>query len=264
MWRATRLEGRTLTIPPMKFLDLSFDSPSHNLACDEALLDWCEEEGGEVLRFWESARPFVALGYTDQAQSECDVEECRAQDVPILRRCSGGGTVLQGPGCFNYALVLRIEPDGPTENLSLTNGWIMERHRDAARALMAPHMSTHAAANDSIEARGITDLAWNDVKFSGNAQRRKRRTLLFHGTFLLDFDLNSISTLLKMPSKQPDYRQARSHGDFICNIPLHRDAIRHQLKGLWNAHEPLHQLPQERIENLAHGKYRDDAWNFKF
>lgn len=246
----------------MKLLDLSFDSPAQNMACDEALLDWCEAEGGEILRFWESSRPFVALGYTDKAETECRLEECRARDVPILRRCSGGGTVLQGAGCFNYALVLRIEEAGPTSNLSLTNAFIMARHRDAISELM-PHMSTHAAQN-SIEARGITDLAWNGLKFSGNAQRRKRRTLLFHGTFLLDFDLTLIETLLRMPSKQPDYRHARSHRDFITNLPLGRDAIKSKLQAIWNAEEVLLDVPHERIDALANGKYRDDAWNFKF
>ena len=37
----------------MKQLDLTLPSPAENLACDEALLDWCEENGGEeILRFW--------------------------------------------------------------------------------------------------------------------------------------------------------------------------------------------------------------------
>jgi lipoate-protein ligase A len=91
----------------MKLLDLSFTTPQENLACDEALLDWSEEESGvAVLRFWESPRHFVTLGYTDAASREADLEACRVLDIPILRRCSGGGTVLQGPGCLNYALIV--------------------------------------------------------------------------------------------------------------------------------------------------------------
>jgi lipoate-protein ligase A len=92
----------------MNLLDLPFATPQENLACDEALLDWSEEESGTaILRFWESPRHFVALGYTDAASSEADVEACRVLDIPVLRRCSGGGTVIQGPGCLNYALVSR-------------------------------------------------------------------------------------------------------------------------------------------------------------
>ena len=35
----------------MKWFDLTFDTPAENLACDEALLDLCEGDGVEMLRF---------------------------------------------------------------------------------------------------------------------------------------------------------------------------------------------------------------------
>ena len=47
----------------MRHLDLTLPSPAENLACDEALLDWCESgEGVETLRFWESPVPFIVVG----------------------------------------------------------------------------------------------------------------------------------------------------------------------------------------------------------
>lgn len=239
----------------MKLLDLSLLTPAENLACDEALLESVEEDGGEsVLRFWESPAYFVALGYTDATESEVDVAACRALNVPILRRPSGGGTVLQGPGCLNYALILPIENSGPLSNLSDTNRVIMQRHRDVMQSLLiAP-----------VTVEGYTDLALNGLKFSGNAQRRKRRTLLFHGTFLLDFDLSLVSRLLRMPSKQPAYRQERGHGDFLTNLDVEPDAIKSALKQAWNATQPLDEIPRERIATLAREKYESDEWNFKF
>ena len=55
----------------MKYLDLSFESPEKNLACDEVLHHTLENEGGEeVLRFWESKSPFVVLGYGNRHRSE--------------------------------------------------------------------------------------------------------------------------------------------------------------------------------------------------
>lgn len=94
----------------MRFLNLSFSTPAANLACDEALLDWREEErGGEILRFWESPEPFVVVGYANKIGTEVNASACEAKNIPVYRRCSGGGTVLQGPGCLNYALILRIE-----------------------------------------------------------------------------------------------------------------------------------------------------------
>ena len=98
----------------MKLLDLTLPSPAENLACDEALLDACDENGGEeILRFWEAREPFVVVGYANKVATEVNLDACAAKKLPVFRRCSGGGTVLQGPGCLNYALILRITDDGP-------------------------------------------------------------------------------------------------------------------------------------------------------
>src|SRR5881397_1676977 len=111
----------------MKFLDLSFPTPEENLACDEALLDWCEAGNGpEVLRFWEPKQHFVVVGYSNRVGREANVEACRERRIPILRRCSGGGTILQGPGCLNYALILK--GDGALHSISETNCFIMKRN----------------------------------------------------------------------------------------------------------------------------------------
>src|SRR5450432_916137 len=116
----------------MKHLDFTLPSPAENLACDEALLDWCEEnEGEEVLRFWESPETFVVVGYANKMAIEVDVANCEAKQIPVLRRCSGGGTVLQGAGCLNYALVLRINENSPLASIASANQFIMERNRAA-------------------------------------------------------------------------------------------------------------------------------------
>jgi lipoate-protein ligase A len=88
----------------MKWIDLSLPTPEENLACDEALLDLCEDEGreGEVLRLWETRQPFVVLGHANRTRDEVHVDACRRNGIPILRRASGGGAVLQGPGNAQY------------------------------------------------------------------------------------------------------------------------------------------------------------------
>jgi lipoate---protein ligase len=238
----------------MKILDWSSPTPAANIACDEALLDECENGGDEVLRFWESSTHFVTLGYTNSVTEEINANECRENNIPILRRSSGGGTVLQGPGCLNYALVLRIENCDDLQNLSRTNAFIMERQR----ATLSQLLSTHAAVE------GYTDLAIQGRKFSGNAQRRKRKALLFHGTFLVDFDLSLIQKYLATPPKQPQYRDARSHLDFVTNIEISRDKLKQALCQTWNANRVLASPPTARIEQLVTEKYTRDEWNLKF
>jgi lipoate-protein ligase A len=97
----------------VKTLEHSLPEPAHNMACDEILLDEVNEGRREpVLRFWEARTYFAIVGYGNSIQLECDTEACKRLGIPILRRISGGGAILQGPGCLNYSLVMRITRSG--------------------------------------------------------------------------------------------------------------------------------------------------------
>ena len=247
----------------MRHLDLTFPSPAENLACDEALLDWCESgEGVECLRFWESPEPFVVVGYANKVASEVNVTACEARKIAILRRCSGGGTVIQGPGCLNYTLVLPITKDGPLHSIPVANQFIMRRNRAAIDTLF-PRSGTQTSRPE-VAVRGHTDLAISEKKFSGNSQRRRKHFMLFHGTFLLNFDLALIGDLLRMPSKQPDYRESRLHADFLTNINVSAEMVKAALQKAWEAGSPLTNPPLEKIATLAREKYSTNEWNFKF
>lgn len=239
----------------MRHLDLTLPTPEENLACDEALAEWCENgEAEEILRFWEAGRYFVVLGHSGKIATEADLAACRSQCVPVLRRLSGGGTVLQGPGCLSYSLILKIENQRPFRGVSETNSFVMER----LKAALAP------LVDGRIEIRGFTDLALGKRKFSGNAQYRRRRCLLFHGTFLLDFDIPLMDRLLAVPLKQPPYRENRTHGDFLTNLHLPPGRVKAALKQTWDAAEELKDLSLESIDRLVSERYGKEEWNFKF
>ena len=88
-------------------VDLTLATPEENLALDEALLDQAEAgTGSEVLRLWESRQPMVVVGRGSHVAQEVDLAACRRDGVPVLRRTSGGGAIVNGPGCLMYALVL--------------------------------------------------------------------------------------------------------------------------------------------------------------
>jgi lipoate-protein ligase A len=239
----------------MKYLDLTLATPQENLACDEALLDACEQgHDGEILRFWESSAPFVVLGYSNKTATEVNLDSARRARVPVLRRCTGGGAVLQGAGCLNYSLILKIPESGPLAGISSTNAHIMNRHRDALAKLLG----------GDIVVQGHSDLARDVMKFSGNAQRRRGRSLLFHGTFLLETDIELVERLLPMPSRRPAYRHDRSHRDFLTNLEFAAHNIKEALKSTWQASEPLRNIPAEKTASLAKNRYSTDEWNFKF
>jgi lipoate---protein ligase len=240
----------------MKYLDFTLPTPAENLACDEALLDACECGGDEVLRFWEPATTFVVLGYANHAAREVNLEAAKKASVPVLRRLSGGGTVVQAPGSLNYSLILWIDgANAPSlRTIEGTNRFILERN---ARAL-------ETLTGSTAEIQGYTDLAIGGRKFSGNAQRRLKHCLIFHGTVLLNFDITSIENLLPMPSKLPCYRENRSHTDFLMNLKLGPEKVKNAFRTVWGATEELTRVPLEQIHGLASNRYRTDEWNFKF
>ena len=241
----------------MTLLDLTLPSPAENLALDEALLDAAESaSSAEVLRFWESPTPFVVVGYANKIASEVNIVACEERGISILRRCSGGGTVVQGPGCLNYAVILRITETGPTRSISAANQFIMERVRAAIASI------NYQPSTLNLSVCGHTDLTLGSLKFSGNAQRRRKNFLLFHGSLLLNFPLPLISELLNMPSLQPDYRASRTHEQFITNLELPAGKIKRALTAEWQATTDSSQPP--KIPAALLEKYNSAEWNRKF
>ena len=242
----------------MQFLDLTLPTPAENLACDEVLLDLAEaDQTGEILRVWQPPEHFLVLGYSNKIRTEANLDQARHDGVPVLRRCTGGGAVLQGPGCLNYSLILRIPDTGPLAHICETNQFIMEKHRQ----LLAPLAGTGIA---TVCVQGHSDLTLGDLKFSGNAQRRRRRHLLFHGSFLLNLDVDRVERLLPFPSREPTYRHHRQHKDFLVNLGVAGSKIQAALRQGWQATEPARALPVEKITALANNQYLADDWILKF
>jgi len=160
---------------------------------------------------------------------------------------------VQGPGCLNYSLILnnvtcRLRTIGDAFH------YVLERHRGVIEKL--------AGVDARID--GISDLTISGRKFSGNAQYRKTRFVLVHGTFLLDFDLLLIERYLRMPAQQPGYRRDRPHLEFVANLNVASRLVRDNLRNGWAADEALLHVPFTRIETLVKERYGREAWSMKF
>ena len=238
----------------MIFCDLTLASPEENLACDEALLDLAEQGAlTALLRVWQPMRYFVVLGYANKSEAEVKLSFCRHNNIPVLRRCTGGGTVLQGPGCLNYSLVLPLSAANPHQSIPSTNEFVLKRHAAALAALLkAP-----------VEMQRPVDLAVGGLKIGGSAQRRRKHFLLFHGSFLLNLDISLMQKALPLPSNQPAYRLNRSHADFVMNLKVPPERIKQALQAIWEAKDPLPGIPFEPIAKLVEEKYSQDEWNLK-
>jgi len=239
----------------MKYLELTFADPADNLACDEALLDLFEKEHPDdgLLRLWQPERYFVVLGHSNRLRSEANLPACVAAGIPVLRRVSGGGAVLQGPGCLNYSLFL----DGRTHdvrNIQAGFCYVLERHRQLLGEL----------TSEEVRISGISDLTLAGRKFSGNAQYRKSHYILVHGTFLFKFDLSMIDDSLRLPAKQPAYRKNRPHVDFVTNLAVDPARIRAGLREIWSAADTFDATPMDQVERLVKLRYGRDEWSNKF
>ena len=192
--------------------DISLPAPQENILFDEVLLFLAEQGiSGESLRFWESAQVFIVLGRIGRVEEDVFWETARTDGIPILRRGSGGGTVLQGKGCLNYSLILSKEIHPGLGDLRKSYRMIL----DQVVAVMG-HVGVKA------EFKPISDIARKDTekKFSGNAQHRARKYILHHGTILYDFDLSLIEKYLRIPRDVPPYRKGRTHKEFVANIGI--------------------------------------------
>ena len=218
--RPLRLALRKLLRWAMKlslsWLDVTLAGQAENLRFDEELL----AKGRGVMRVWETPAECVVLGHAGKPEREVYVEECKEAGIPVLRRCSGGGAVLLGPGCLNYTLVLPLQWDARLHDVRYSLRWVMSRMR---RALAIP----------DLHEEGACDLALHQRKVSGSAQRRTRSAILHHGTLLYDFDSTRTEHFLKPPVREPRYRAGRGHRDFLGNLPLTADEIKRRLVKGW-------------------------------
>lgn len=270
----------------MRRLLLTLDTPAENLALDEALLDWAEAEdpAWEFLRLWESPRPIVVVGRSSRVDREVDRAACAERRIPVLRRSSGGAGIVAGPGCLMYAVVLsyRLRPE--LRDINQAHSYVLGRLADALRV-----------RGHNVEPAGTSDLVISDCglrnadceghnreggavlrsadpqseivtahKFSGNSMRSKRSHFLYHGTLLYDFDLSLIGTCLRMPPRQPTYRGARDHGQFVTNLPLARQSLVEAVLAAWPTRDELDRWPREWVERLVAERFGRDQWNLEF
>jgi lipoate-protein ligase A len=236
----------------MHSLEYTGPTAAENLAWEEALLLHAEESGGpELLRLWELEQPAVVLGAGGCVAAEVCREHCQADGIPILRRASGGGTVLLGPGCLCFTLVLRYDRAPLLHDIRRSFAYVLER----IIAALAPEVRLHLQGSD---------LTLDDRKVSGNAQQRKRRYFLHHGTLLYAVQVADYARYLLPPPRQPEYRRQRPHQQFVTNLPFTAAELRRRLLQTWDAHEPFDPRPLwPRVHELMTEKYAQDTWHLR-
>lgn len=238
-----------------EWLDARLDTVAEQLALDEALLEEAHEgiATAAVVRTWMASAPVVVVGSSSRLDEEVDRAACAALGIGVCRRPSGGLTVVLGPGCLMWSVVVPYPAGAPA---------IEQIHAD----MLSPLQAALCAAGLVVDRRGSSDLVLLPgeqaaaLKFSGNALRVRRHGVLYHGTLLDSFDIPLISRILRHPPREPGYRVQRTHGDFLVNLNLGRERLEAIVRQAFGASVPRSAVPSERISRLVRERYAREDW----
>ena len=224
---------------------------------DEWLLQQSDsaDQPCEFFRLWENPVNAVIIGRSSKVDQEVNKEWCSGHGIEFLRRGSGGASVVIGPGCLMYAVVLdyRLRPE--LKMLDQAHQFVMQKMQQAIRN-----------CGVDVQFQGTCDLTLQGRKFSGNSLRCQRHSFLYHGTLLYDFDLSTVQNCLGTPPRQPDYRAGRSHLEFVTNLPVQVEPLSQSLLDAWGStgnSDFSFQESTSEIETLARDKYLSRKWTYK-
>jgi len=182
------------------FLHLSHYPIYDQLLLEEALLrtddrNWCIINDGSPTA--------IVLGISGKKEELIDCSRAEKDRIPLIKRFSGGGTVIVDKNTIFVTFICQKEMhDFPAYPEPILR-WHETLYRD-----VFDHAHFHLRENDFVIA---------DKKCGGNAQYIKKDRWLHHTSFLWDYCPDNMSYLL-LPKKTPQYRQARSHSDFLCRL----------------------------------------------
>lgn len=179
------------------------------LVLEEALLraddrNWVIVRGG--------VGPCIVMGISGDLTSLVDVDAALAARMPVVRRFTGGGTVVADEGTAFVSFICergaaRGAPPFPRELMA----WSAALYSLVFKAL-APHAPPFALRDH--------DYALGDRKVGGNAQALSRERFVHHTSFLWDADAARHS-LLRLPKKRPAWRADRPHSAFVGRLRDH-------------------------------------------
>jgi lipoate-protein ligase A len=190
-------------VKKLKILHLNALSIYEQLLLEEALLrstsdNWCI--------FNKEASPAIVMGISGVAEELIDFDRAAHYSLPIIRRFTGGGTVVIDPDtCFVTMICNSVATD--------VEPFPERVHQWAENVYREVFPGTNFAFREN-------DYVFGDRKFGGNAQYMQRGRWLHHSTFLWDYD-PELMRCLHLPKKRPEYRQERDHDTFLSKMCVH-------------------------------------------
>ena len=167
------------------------NTAARNMAVDRALLVAnSERKIPPTVRFYTWDPPAISIGYFQSLSEEVNIKKCDELGVDYVRRITGGGAVFHEDELTYSIVIPENHPQIPKN--------IIESYNRICGAIIK------GLKNLGIDSNyiPINDIVSGGQKISGNAQTRKLKTVLQHGTVILDVDVEKMFSLLLVPNEK--------------------------------------------------------------
>ncbi|MDR1029189.1 MAG: lipoate--protein ligase [Clostridiales Family XIII bacterium] len=176
----------------------------------EEYLTGCARFDAPMLMTWQTGRTAM-LGSNQVAKAEIDEAVAEENDVRVVRRRSGGGTIFTDPGSLLYTVIL------PWSDMADTKE-ILRRQVGGPIVAALTDMGIPAALE------GRNDILVNGRKVSGLAQYIKGDRICSHGSLLYDTDLGLLSKVLRADRDKIRSKAIDSVRSRVANLKEYMDA----------------------------------------
>ncbi len=230
--------------------------PYFNMATEEYLLKNFDED---IFMLWRNDNA-VIVGKHQNSLAEINAEYVKQNNIKVVRRLSGGGTVFHDLGNLNFTFIVTGDP----------------KDYDDFSKFTQPILDVLIGLGINARFEGRNDLTIDGLKFSGNAKHIYRNRILQHGTLLFASDMKDLSGALNVnPLKFTD-KKVKSVRSRVTNISEHLKEkitleefsakIMDHITGLY-PESTLYKMSDQdtlKIQNLADEKYSTWEWNFGY
>lgn len=202
------------------------------LRIEEALLrandqNWCLINTGSP--------PAIVMGISGNPSQLINRKKWIQHPIPIIKRFSGGGTVVVDEDTLFVTFICQSS----AINISPFPGKIMEWSSQFYQPMFG---------NNLFQLRE-NDYVLQEKKWGGNAQSIIKNRWLHHSSLLWDFKSHHMDYLL-IPPKMPEYRNQRTHEDFLCRLNEHWDCKTTFLNSLFNQITNYFNLSEKKITDI--------------
>jgi len=194
-----------IQISEIRVMPYTVASAEINMALDRHLL----ELPGTFLRLYGWSEPTLSFGRMNRGVAEIDREFCRRRGIRMVRRLSGGKTVLHDRE-LTYAFVSDNDlfPDSVVDTYRMISSILADSFQQFG---LQPEMNAEKGpeVDSSICFRETSsyELTVGGKKLVGSAQYRKRKRFFQHGSILLEIDWPTWKTVWGFPPDSMELEQ---------------------------------------------------------